>query len=164
MGGAVGLKGTDGPTTLREAIKKGVKPVAPARAKEFLTHLLSLGRQLRLVTAPGVMGATIANSAGIAHDTVGSLKGKTSARDTARISRLMKRRKVDLLVFCGGDGTARDIFKVVGNGLPVLGVPAGVKVYSSVFAINPRAAAETTLQFLNRTISTKPGEVLNKTS
>jgi predicted polyphosphate/ATP-dependent NAD kinase len=161
MGGAVGLKGTDGPTTLREAIKKGAKPVAPTRAKEFLTHLLSPGRQLRLVTAPGVMGTTIAHSAGIAHDTVGSLKGKTSARDTAQISRLMKRRKVDLLVFCGGDGTARDIFNAIDNSLPVLGVPAGVKVYSSVFAISPRAAAETTLQYLQGTISTKPGEVLD---
>jgi predicted polyphosphate/ATP-dependent NAD kinase len=161
MGGAVGLKGTDGPTTLREAIKKGAKPVAPTRAKEFLTNLFSHNAKLRLVTAPGVMGATIAHSAGIAHDVVGSLKGKTSARDTARISRLMKRRKVDLLVFCGGDGTARDIFKAIDNSLPVLGVPSGVKVYSSVFAINPRAAAETTLQFLNQTISTKPGEVLD---
>ncbi|MGH7773612.1 MAG: ATP-NAD kinase family protein, partial [Candidatus Binatia bacterium] len=161
MGGAVGLKGTDGPATLREAIKKGAKPVAPTRAKEFLTHLHSHKRNLSLVTAPGVMGAAIAHSAGIVYDVVGSLRGKTSAEDTVRISRLMKRRKVDLLVFCGGDGTARDIFKAIDNGLPVLGVPAGVKVFSSVFAINPGAAAETALQFLDGNITTRHGEVLD---
>lgn len=161
MGGAVGLKGTDGPAILREAIKKGARPVAPARAKEFLAHLLSHNVKIDLVTGPGVMGAAIAQAAGIPYDFVGSIRGKTSARDTARISRLMKRRKVDLLVFCGGDGTARDIFNAIDNSLPVLGVPAGVKVYSSVFAINPRAAAETTLQYLQGTISTKPGEVLD---
>ncbi len=160
MGGAVGLKGTDGPATLREALKKGAKPVAPIRAREYLT-LLAHSKEFNLLAASGMMGATPAKSVGIVHETVGRIGRKTSAEDTARISRLMKRRKVDLLVFCGGDGTARDIFKAVGHNLPVLGVPAGVKVYSSVFAISPRAAAETTLQFLNRTISTKPGEVLD---
>ncbi len=161
MGGAVGLKGTDGPATLREALKKGAKPVAPIRAREFLAPLPAHSTRFSMLTAPGIMGAEMAESVGIAHQVVGRIGRKTSARDTARISRLMKRRKVDLLVFCGGDGTARDILKGTGNNLPVLGVPAGVKVYSSVFAINPRAAAETTLQFLNGTISTKPGEVLD---
>lgn len=161
MGGAVGLKGTDGLATLREARKKGAKPIAPERAREFLTHLLLHDGRLRLVIAPGVMGAKIARSAGVGHDVVGSIRGKTSARDTARISRLMKRRKVSLLVFCGGDGTAGDIFKAIDNSLPVLGVPAGVKVYSSVFAINPRAAAETSIQFLSGQITTRPGEVLD---
>ncbi len=161
MGGAVGLKGTDGPATLREALKKGAKPVAPIRAKEYLTSLLTHAASFTLLSAPGIMGADIAKSVGMAHQVVGRIQRKTSGQDTARISRLMKRRKVDLLVFCGGDGTARDIFNAVGSSLPVLGVPAGVKVYSSVFAINPRAAAETTLQFLDGTISTKPGEVLD---
>ncbi len=161
MGGAVGLKGTDGPVTLREALKKRAKPVAPIRAREYLTPLLTHRNRFNLFTAPGTMGAEQAKSVGIAHQVVGRIGTKTSAQDTARISRLMKRRKVDLLVFCGGDGTARDIFRSVGHDLPVLGVPAGVKVYSSVFAINPRAAAQTTLQFLDGTISTKPGEVLD---
>ena len=161
MGGAVGLKGTDGSATLREALKKGAKPIAPIRAKEYLTSLFTHGTSFTLLTAPGIMGADTAKSVGMAHSVVGRIQRKTSGQDTARVSRLMKRRKLDLLVFCGGDGTARDILKSVGPSLPVLGVPAGVKVYSSVFAINPRAAAETTLQFLNRTISTKPGEVLD---
>ncbi len=161
MGGAVGLKGTDGTATLREALKKGAKPVAPTRAQEYLTSLVARNSGVNLLTAPRIMGDALAKSVGITHQIVGRIGTKTSAQDTARISRLMKRRKVDLLVFCGGDGTARDILKSVGNNLPVLGVPAGVKVYSSVFAISPRAAAETTLQFLDGTISTKPGEVLD---
>ncbi len=157
----MGLKGTDGPATLREALKKGAKPVAPMKAREYLVSLLPHNTRFHLVTAPGTMGAEMAKSVGMTHQVVGRIRRKTSPQDTARISRLMKRRKVDLLVFCGGDGTARDIYKAIGPDLPVLGVPAGVKVYSSVFAISPRAAAETTLQFLNRAISTKPGEVLD---
>ncbi len=161
MGGAVGLKGTDGTTTLREALKKGAKPVAPIRAREYLTFLLAHRDRFSLLTAAGIMGAETSGSLGITRQIVGRIGRKTTAQDTIRLSRLMKRRKVDLLVFCGGDGTARDIFKAVGPNFPVLGVPAGVKVYSSVFAINPRAAAETTIQFLDGAISTKPGEVLD---
>lgn len=161
MGGAVGLKGTDGARTLREAMRKGAKPLSPERGKEFLAHLQPSSKQFGLLVAPGIMGADLARFVGISHETVGRIGRKTSALDTHRIAALLKKRKVDLLVFCGGDGTARDIFRSVGNNLPVLGVPAGVKVYSSVFAINPRAAAETTLQFLDGTISTKPGEVLD---
>jgi predicted polyphosphate/ATP-dependent NAD kinase len=48
---------------------------------------------------------------------------------------------IDLLVFVGGDGTARDIYEAVGMQIPVVAVPAGVKVYSAAFALSPRAAA-----------------------
>ena len=57
--------------------------------------------------------------------------------------------KVDLLVFCGGDGTTRDVLKAVDNKLPVLGVPTGVKMHSAIFAVNPQAAARVVYRFLN---------------
>ena len=78
-----------------------------------------------------------------------------------RIARLMKRRKADLIVFCGGDGTARDVLKGVGQDTPALGVPASVKIYSSVFAINPVAAAESTVEFLQDQIPRRLGEVVD---
>jgi predicted polyphosphate/ATP-dependent NAD kinase len=60
----------------------------------------------------------------------------------------MREAGVDLLVFAGGDGTARDILEVVGNGLPVLGIPAGVKIHSAVFGVTPRSAGELAAEFL----------------
>src|SRR3989442_7569941 len=107
-----------------------------------------MGQSVELLVAPGPMGAEIAKDASFKFETLGRVQGNTEAEDTVRVSRLMKRRKVDLLVFCGGDGTARNIYEAVGDCLPVLGVPAGVKVYSSVFAITPAASAETAHGFL----------------
>src|SRR5881296_2095936 len=160
MGGAAGLKGTDGTRTLREAKKRGATPVSPPRAREFLERFIQMGQSIELLVAPGPMGAEITKGVRIKFETLGRVQGNTKAEDTVRVSRLMKRRKVDLLVFCGGDGTARNIYEAVGDGLPVLGVPAGVKVYSSVFAITPGAAAETGHGFLAGSVPTRKGEVL----
>ena len=161
MGGAVGLKGTDGLGTVEEAIKRGAKPSAPIRAGQFLSHLKTLGTKFELKLAPGVMGEDVAKSARLSYDVVGRVSIPTSARDTENIARVMVEAKADLLVFCGGDGTAKDILKAVSDTIPVLGVPAGVKVYSSVFAVNPRAAAESVAQFLDHVTSTRKGEVLD---
>src|SRR5215470_13942617 len=109
MGGAVGLKGTDGPRTLSEAKKRGAKPVSPIRAQDFLQHLIKMGQSVELVVAPGPMGADIAKDAKAKFKIVGRIPKVTKPADTARVARLMKKRKVNLLVFCGGDGTARDI-------------------------------------------------------
>ena len=46
---------------------------------------------------------------------------------------------------CGGDGTTRDILKVVDLKVPVLGVPTGVKMHSAIFAVSPQAAARVAL-------------------
>ncbi len=161
MGGAVGLKGTDGMRTLREEKKRGATPVSPKRAEEFLQHLLRMGQSVELIVASGYMGADIARGMKIKFEALGKAPKNTTAADTVRISRLMKKRRVDLLVFCGGDGTARDMYEAVGESLPVLGIPAGVKVYSSVFAITPAAAAETAHGFLAGNGTTRKGEVLD---
>jgi predicted polyphosphate/ATP-dependent NAD kinase len=160
MGGAVGLKGTDGAGTFTEALKLGAMPVSPKRGREFLSRLMRTDG-VDLLVGPGSMGASVAKKLGLKYKTVGRAGKRTTARDTVRIAALMKRRKVDLLVFCGGDGTARDVLKAVDGHQAVLGVPSGVKVYSSVFGINPVAAADTASQFLTGGVPTRQGEVLD---
>lgn len=139
MGGAVGLAGTDGKTA--EAIRRGAIPRAPARAAETLRLLA--GEDIRFLTPSGVMGADVLDAAGIPGYGVVFTPGElTTAADTREACRAFLDAGVDLVVFCGGDGTARDVLDAVGREVPVLGIPAGVKMYSAVFAVNPAAAAD----------------------
>lgn len=147
MGGSVGLKGTDGDAYYK-ALERGAKPVAPHRALEFLEAVNHEG--FRIVVAAGVMGEEIvarSRHRDKLYMVLGERKTSTSREDTIRIAREM-RRLVDIIVFVGGDGTARDIHEAVDMEIPVLGVPSGVKMYSSVFAVNPVAAARILEEFL----------------
>jgi len=146
MGGSVGLKGTDGDAAAR-ARELGADPVAPGRARAFLAELGPC-EDTRWLVAPGPMGGDLAKGLPGA-SVVGTLASDavTAASDTRRIARAMADAGADLLVFVGGDGTARDILDGVGVDVPVIGVPAGVKVYSSAFALSPRAAAEMVTAF-----------------
>lgn len=139
MGGSVGLKGTDGEMR-RTAVQLGARPVAPARTKEFISHLKH-PEGLILLVAPGSMGQVYVDHLDVAIEVVGSVSAETTGEDTKRIAKEMLDRGLDLLAFVGGDGTARNICDVFALNCPVVGVPSGVKVYSSVFALNPRAAA-----------------------
>ena len=161
MGGAVGLKGTDGEEILRKAISLGAKPVAPMRAKIFLTHLQRWIRDFHLLAAAGKMGEDEAIEAGIQCTPIGHRKEKTGPSDTVNSARLMMEENIDLLVFCGGDGTARDVMDAVKLDLPVLGVPTGVKMHSAVFAVTPQAAAQITARFLTDGLPLREGEVMD---
>ena len=139
MGGSVGLKGTDG-GSYRKALKLGAQPVTPVRTGDFLSHL-SRKEQCRFYTAPGVIGADILGKNGFDYTVIGSIGSETSSEDTKRIIRAMVKEDIDLLVFAGGDGTARDVYDVLQLSIPVIGIPSGVKIFSSVFALSARAAA-----------------------
>lgn len=139
MGGSVGLKGTDGDMRDR-AIELGAKPVAPARTKEFLSHIAHQD-DIVLLVAPAAMGNDYLAGVDIDATIIGSIGNDTSGKDTKRLAGQMLSRGIDLLVFVGGDGTARDICDAVGLASPVVGVPSGVKVYGAVFALSARAAA-----------------------
>ena len=145
LGGSVGLKGTDG--YIKEAFARGAVPHAPEKAIRFLS---SLSRDdLYFLTAGGEMGEAELTSLGILHECVyrSDLSEsdpllKTSATDTKHACNEMIRQGVHVIVFAGGDGTARDIFSCTRQNIPILGIPAGVKIYSGVFATTPIAAAQ----------------------
>jgi len=140
MGGSVGLKGTD--DRVAEARSRGAVPQAGNRAGITL-ELLKKAPDLEFLTCSGDMGESVLTQAGLTnYRVVYSAESESSRGDTQAAAQVFLDEGVDLILFCGGDGTARDIFSVVGRNLPILGIPAGVKMYSGVFAINPATAAE----------------------
>lgn len=146
MGGSVGLKGTDG-ESYKRAVELGARPVTPVRTKDFFAHIRKKD-SIELITAPGTMGEVHIRDFDIPAVVVGKVTGETSALDTRRIAGEMLDKGIALLIFVGGDGTARDIHDAVGMKVPVVAVPSGVKVFSSVFAFSARAAAEMVDEFI----------------
>ena len=162
MGGRVGLKGTDGKEILRKALELGAEPIAPARAVETLRGLKPLSYLIELVTYPDEMGEAEAKEAGFSPIVIGSITpGRTTAEDTRKAAKEMMEMKVDIIVFVGGDGTARDICSVVETNMPVLGVPAGVKVHSAVFAIDPEGAIRLLTSFIQTGLPLTRAEVMD---
>jgi len=164
MGGRVGLKGTDG--VEENALTLGAKPVAPTRAVDFLGRLkeLQLTATIDLLTCPGVMGGGEVESAGLRAETLPMvLKPTTTAEDTKLATKLMVMSRVDLIVFVGGDGTARDIFDALqgANSVPVLGVPSGVKMYSGIFAASPAEAADVVQAFIEKSAQMMDFEIMD---
>ena len=161
MGGAVGLKGTDGRAILKKAVSLGAKPIAPTRAEFFLSELKLADGKIRLVVGAGNMGEEEALSSGFAYTVLGERKTETTAEDTRKIARKIADAKADLLVFCGGDGTARNIMEAVNLSIPALGVPTGVKMHGSVFAVDPKAAAKIAIGFLWGELPLREAEVMD---
>ena len=138
MGGAVGLKGTDGKAEVAQRL--GARRRAHPRAVEFLRALPDEG--VTILTSGGPMGDDACAEAGASALVVHAPAEPTSARDTREAARALAEAGVDLVVFVGGDGTAADVAAgLAGRSVPALGVPAGVKMYSAVFADTPEAAA-----------------------
>lgn len=145
MGGRVGLHGTDG-DSVSAARRRGADAVAPQRARRAVRRMANVC----VVTAAGAMGADYVPHANVCYTPV----EPTTAADTRAAVREMTRIGVALLVFVGGDGTARDVVDVVGMDVPVLGVPSGVKMRSGVFATSPEAAGDTVGAFLANPVTT----------
>jgi predicted polyphosphate/ATP-dependent NAD kinase len=143
LGGRVGLKGSDGLYVQQRARTLGAIPQATARATTALQELRTrLAPTATLVlTAGGAMGEEAVRKVGLKPEVVYGPGEPSSAGDTVAAARALA-GQVDLLLFAGGDGTARDVLDAVGTSVPVLGIPTGVKMHSAVFAVNPRAAGE----------------------
>jgi len=163
MGGRVGLKGTDGAECLARARELGALPLAPGRAGLALSLLLPASEEFRLHTCPGPMGETAAAEAGLPAELIDLPVGpETGPEDTRAAARMMADMGIDLLLFAGGDGTARDIAEAVGERVLCLGIPAGVKIHSAVFATTPRHAGEIALAMARgRHVTRKLAEVMD---
>jgi predicted polyphosphate/ATP-dependent NAD kinase len=164
MGGRVGLKGTD--NVVKEAIKRGAEPIAPKRAVEFLQKLKQSinARSLDVLTCPGIMGEYEAKTASFPVKILDmKIQNKTTAKDTKAAVKLLSALKANLIVFVGGDGTAKDVFDAIQDSdvVPVLGVPAGVKIYSGVFAVNPADAADVVSAFVEKQAEIEEFEVMD---
>ena len=161
MGGAVGLKGTDGEDILEKAVILGAKPVAPSRAEIFLSELKTIQTGIHIKVGAGQMGEEEAKNQGYMYSVFGEKKSKTNKDDTETVAKEIVDNGVDILIFCGGDGTARNILNAVDRKLPVLGVPTGVKMHSAIFAIDPKSAARITSHFLRKQLPIWEAEVMD---
>jgi predicted polyphosphate/ATP-dependent NAD kinase len=156
LGGKVGLKGSDGLVIQQRARELGAVPEAPDRATEALRMLKKSASALeKLVTYPGEMGENVVVRCGFSPIIIGDIRhGKTTAADTQRAAQEMLALGADLIMFAGGDGTARNVCDAVGVNVPAIGIPAGVKIHSAVFGINPASTGELAAQFLRDEIRT----------
>ena len=162
MGGSVGLKGTDSAVILSEARVRGAVPQAARRVSVVLEALAAARPELDILSAPGAMGERIARTAGFRPTVAGRpAAGETSATDTRAAAQAMAAAGARLILFAGGDGTARDMAAALGDRVPVIGVPAGVKMHSAVYATSPRAAADLVVRALSQDIEARPREVMD---
>ncbi|MBS1262924.1 MAG: hypothetical protein MAG715_00089 [Methanonatronarchaeales archaeon] len=140
MGGRVGLKGTDG--LVEEARSRGAEPLAGKRALRGFREHGGTFRGTVFLTCGGEMGVEVLEEAGVEYEVVYEPGEPTTAGDTLEACGEFLRRGVDVVLFCGGDGTARDVHSVVEGEVPILGIPAGVKMQSGVFATSPARSWE----------------------
>ena len=163
IGGRVGLKGSDGDETLRRARELGARPESPGRAIEGLRVVARVRESIQVLTYPGEMGEDECREAGFDPTVMGAIRsGETTPEDTENAAAEMVAAGVSLILFAGGDGTARNICDAIGETAPVLGIPAGVKIHSAAYAVTPRSAGEAAAGFLEgRLTETRAAEVMD---
>ncbi|MAI38129.1 ATP-NAD kinase family protein [Alteromonas sp.] len=149
IGGALALKGSDGAQIREKALAMGAEKKANEKMAKALSILDALSGQFTVLTASGDMGETVCASLGIPCEVIyHAPEVQTEDEDSEYAAKAMVEAGVDLLLFAGGDGTARDICRVVGEAIPVLGVPAGCKIHSGVYCVSPAAAGQVVSQMI----------------
>lgn len=150
IGGRVGLKGSDGREIVEKAFAMGAVAEAPLKAGRALNRLVNMKEEFQLLTYPGPMGENVARDMGFDPVVLGSLEGDwTTPEDTEKAAVDLREAGAELILFAGGDGTARNVYHAIGNSLPVVGIPAGVKIHSAVYADTPTHAGDAAALFLS---------------
>lgn len=144
IGGPAALKGSDDKALVEQALAEGAEPRAEDRAARCLRQLAQrCPDAVQVSTFGGAMGERVALECGFPTAVVGRPESPaTSAADTQKAVSALAAAGVDILLFAGGDGTARDVCQAIASHTPALGIPTGVKMHSGVFAVSPEAAAE----------------------
>jgi len=141
IGGSVALKGSDGEGIAEQAIALGAVAKSNDRAALALDVLIPYLEKIEVFTVAGEMGEATASSMGFDTQVVFTPQNcVTTAQDTEDAVQALITQGVDILLFAGGDGTARNVCSQVGDSFPVLGIPAGCKIHSGVYAVTPKAA------------------------
>ena len=148
VGGSVALKGSDGDDIVELALSRGATLKAEKRASVAIEQFTELAadERLEIITAAASMGENVLIACGLDCTVVYTAAGHTTSVDTKNTVRQFVEQGVDLILFAGGDGTARDVLDVLSEELsaeiPVVGIPAGVKIHSAVYAVTPAQAGE----------------------
>ncbi len=155
IGGSVALKGSDGEGITEKALNLGASAKANQRAAHALALLSPYQDNISVYTANGEMGEHCAKNLGFNTQVVyQSSSSQTTAKDTEQAALALMNEGVDILLFAGGDGTARNICAIVGDHFPVLGIPAGCKIHSGVYAVTPKAAGRVIEMMVTRQLVT----------
>jgi len=163
IGGSVALKGSDGEGIAEKALTLGATAKANERAKTALEILLPYQQQMTVVTASSLMGELAAKALGFKVEVAYQAPSEiTKASDTESAVTALLSQNIDLLLFAGGDGTARNICQIVGDTFPVLGIPAGCKIHSGVYAITPKSAGRVVeLMLTNQLVTLTEADVMD---
>jgi predicted polyphosphate/ATP-dependent NAD kinase len=164
LGGPAGLKGSDGEDIQQEALRRGAIPHSTDRAVSFLRELVRLNVRHELVCGPGPLGEDATREAGLGRSAVVvpvAVTGTTTASHTRAVVTELSALELDVITFVGGDGTARDVAACLDPDDVVLGIPAGVKMQSGVFARSPESAAALVAQLAQDRASTSTAEIVD---
>ncbi|MBA6223808.1 ATP-NAD kinase family protein [Colwellia sp. MB02u-18] len=167
IGGSVALKGSDGIGIAEQAIALGATAKSNSRASLALEILLPYKENIIIYTAAGDMGEHTAKALGFNTQVVYKVENRledrlTTELDTEQAVTALITKDIDLLLFAGGDGTARNVCHIVEDKFPVLGIPAGCKIHSGVYAITPKAAGRVVeLMITNQLVSLTDADVMD---
>lgn len=149
IGGKVALKGSDGEEIQNKALSLGASKEAPIKASIVLEHALEFVDKIKFLTASGEMGEDLLREMGFNYEVIHHIEeARSTYLDTVKVAKNILECGAELLVFAGGDGTARDLFEAIGGNVPVLGIPAGVKIHSAVYANSLAGAGRALAKYL----------------
>ncbi len=166
LGGYLAEGGSDRPEVVSKAVDMGIPLRSVERAsKALISFKNSLSNEKVMILSPrGLMGEKSVEIAGLKNmwrEISYKPKKVTTGEDTLLSAEELADKGVDLLLFSGGDGTARDILSAVNGGVVVLGIPSGVKVFSGVFAETPEAAGEIAALYVRGLLDVDEREVVD---
>lgn len=141
------LKGSDGESIRDQALAMGARQRAVERTHRAFSVLSEAGLAVKIYCWDGAMGADALQGLDLDHEVCGHSEVQLSEpSDTRAAAQVLAKLDIDVLVFAGGDGTARDVLDALEQASTpqraCLGIPCGVKMHSSVYAVSPEAGGE----------------------